>query len=109
MVRNIPILDPVALKGLVKVRENKIASKVLASNSGVVITMLSFSEGELVDAESYKGDTLYYIIEGKATFGFVSTDKVAKEGEIVNVPAETSHKVKCDEDMKMLQITVEKE
>ena len=105
-LRNLPTDAAVPLASLVEAHPVQVSSMALAGGANVGITLLAFGDGEGVRAEEYYGDTLYYLVEGKAVIALSDCSVPIRAGEVFMVPAYVMHDVEADGPFKVLQITV---
>lgn len=105
-LRNLPTGAATSLASLVEAHPVQVSSMALAGGANVGITLLAFAEGEGVSAEEYYGDTLYYLVEGKAVIVLADCSVPIQAGEVLMVPAHVMNDVEADGPFKVLQITV---
>ncbi len=108
-IKNIAKAQAIDFDELVSCRPGQIESKTLAQQMGVGITLLAFGKGEGVGPHTANGDALIYIHEGVASVTIGEDTQEAIKGQLVLMPAGTSHQVTAKEDMKMLLMVVRKE
>ena len=106
-LRNLPTDAPALLAGLIDEHPHQVSSMSLSRGGGASITLLAFAPGESVSEETYPGDTLYYLVEGRAQVLLPEGAVDISEGEVLRVPAGVLHgvgNVGCG--FKLLQVTV---
>lgn len=106
-LRNLPIDAPASLAGLIDVHPHQVSSMSLSRSGDASITLLAFAPGEGVSEEAYSGDTLYYLVEGRAQVLLPEGAVDIAVGEVLRVPAGVLHgigNVGCG--FKLLQVTV---
>ena len=106
-LRNLPTRAPAPLASLIDLRPGQVSSRALSRDAGLDLTILAFSAGESVSEEEYFGDTLYYLVEGRASVVLPDADVALEAGEVLCVPAHVPHAVdNVGEDFKLLQLTL---
>lgn len=108
-LRNLPTEAAAPLAGLIENHPGHVTSMSLSRGAGAGITLLAFAAGESVSEEEYFGDTLYYLIEGRAVVVLPEGRVPLAAGEVLRVPAHVLHALEGAGDgaFKVLQITVE--
>lgn len=81
------------LAELIECKPGQVSSMSLTKDAGVDITLLAFSEGEIVSEQSYSSDVLYLVVEGAACAVLPNKRIDIHEGEIVKVAASTLHAI----------------
>ena len=64
-IKNFPFDTVVNLAGQVEVRDGEIASKTLAQNNSVSVTLFAFDKGEEISTHESDGDAMVVALEGK--------------------------------------------
>ena len=106
-LKNLPSISAVPLADLIDAAPGTVSSMTLTRlDDACDITLLAFAEGESVSEESYEGDTLYYLVEGRASITLPGGPVGMRAGEVLAVPAGTLHGVEPCGAIKLLQITV---
>lgn len=101
--KNLPTGSATPLATLVEARPGQVSSRSLTRiGDPLAATLLAFAEGESVSEETYAGDTLYYLVEGKAEVNAVQMTA----GDVLKVPAGTPHAVRPAPAAKILQLTL---
>ena len=65
ILKNLPTQKAESIKELIDIRKGQVLSMALSNSEHVQMTILSFSENEMVSEESYFGDTMYILLEGE--------------------------------------------
>lgn len=102
-LKNIPEL-PTPLQALIPIQPGQIISMALSKNEKVSITLFGIAQGESISEEEYAKDTMYYILEGKATLSFHTEKHTLNTGDCIAVPAGRIHAIDALGALKMLQI-----
>ena len=103
--RNLPTEEAVPLASLISSRPGQVSSMALTRlGDPIGATLLAFSEGESVSEERYPGDTMYYLVEGKAQIRFADHSIAMAAGDVLRVPADVEHAVEPTCATKLLQI-----
>ena len=97
-LRNVPERQAATLADLIELREGQVSSCALARDAGVDMTLLAPAAGEGVSEEEYFGDTLYYVVEGRAAVVLPDRRVVLRAGEAMKVAAHVLHAVECAAD-----------
>ena len=105
-LRNLPTEEAKSLAGLITVRPGCVVSRALSRSGHCQMTLLAFDAAESVSDESYPGDTLYYVLEGRMPLTIQGETRVLSTGECMAVPANTLHAVGGAASFKLLQITL---
>lgn len=107
-LRNLPTDQPKQFKDLIDIKENQIISMSLTTSDDIDMVVLSFPKGESISEETYFFDTLYYIIEGKLKYTDADNEFILYQGDVYVVKANKGHALECLEDLKILQISINK-
>ncbi len=105
-LRNLPSEKPALLASLIQARPGQVSSMSLSDEEGVDMTLFAFAEGEDVSENSYIGDTLYCLVEGRAAVVFAEKTVEMGAGEVLMVPANTRHAIEAKGSFKVLQLTL---
>lgn len=105
-IKNIEHEVAVYLKDEVSVQAGQIASKTLAQNPHVSITLFAFSKGEEISSHDSSGDAMVLVLEGTGQFTVDGSDYVLSAGETLIMPAKKPHAIYAKEDFKMLLTVV---
>lgn len=106
ILKNLPTQMSKPIKDLIDIRDGQVLSMALSNSEHVQMTVLSFSENEMVSEESYFGDTMYMILEGETLISIEDREIPLKAGDVFMVPAHTLHAIGSKHAFKILQITV---
>ena len=95
-ISHLPRASVLTLKDQVSYQEGQIASKTLAQNKNVSLTLFAFDK----DEES-TGDAMIQVLEGKARIMVGKEFFEVSEGESILMPHDVDHAVYALEPMKM--------
>jgi len=103
-------IEKAALLDLAKeitVRPGEVASKTLAQNEAVSVTLFAFSQGEEISTHSSKGDAMVTGLEGKGIVVIDGKEFEVKKGETIIMPANVPHAINArDDDFKMILVVI---
>ncbi len=105
-MKNIRKSEVLKLRDEVAYQEGQVASRTLAQNGAVSVTLFSFSKGEEISTHESGGDAMVLCLDG---IGQVTIDGEAyelHEGDAIVMPAGHPHAVYGKEDFKMLLTVV---
>lgn len=106
ILKNLPTQKAESIKELIDIRKGQVLSMALSNSEHVQMTILSFSENEMVSEESYFGDTMYILLEGETKIMMEDKEIHLCEGETCMIPSRTLHAVGGGKAFKILQIIV---
>jgi quercetin dioxygenase-like cupin family protein len=106
MLKNIKKSEILRLKDEIAYQDGQIASKTLAQNEHVSITLFSFEKGEEISTHESGGDAMVTVLEGTGRFTIGGASHILKEGETIIMPARVPHAVYGEERFKMLLTVV---
>lgn len=98
------IARPTSLADLVAYQPGSVVSRVLLKNSGGVLTVFAFAEGEGLAEHSTPHDATVQVLEGSVRITVGDNDMEVTTGEIVHLPAGIPHTLHGGEPFKMLLI-----
>ncbi|MDK4484813.1 cupin domain-containing protein [Fusobacterium necrophorum] len=93
-----------ALKDEISYGKGQIMSKNLVMNPSMVMTLMSFDQGENLSAHKAPGDALVTMLEGEAKFWIDGKEHLIRTGENIILPGNISHAVEAVTPFKMLLI-----
>lgn len=103
-------IEKAALLDLAKeitVRPGEVASKTLAQNEAVSVTLFAFSQGEEISTHSSKGDAMVTGLEGKGIVVIDGKEFEVKKGETIIMPANVPHAINArNDDFKMILVVI---
>ena len=105
-IRHLPISTVLALKEQIDFQEGQIASKTLAQNSHVSLTLFAFDKDEEISTHQSTGDAFIQVLEGKARIMVGATFYEVSAGESILMPHDVNHAVYAIEPMKMFLTVV---
>ena len=94
--------ESVDLRSLVDFATGSIVSRTLLENDAGTITLFSFDKGQGLSEHTAPFDAFVQIVEGAGEFRIDEKTVIAKQGEILVMPANVPHAVKARERFKML-------
>lgn len=94
------------LKNLVEYQEGQIASRTLAQNEAVSLTVFAFAKSEEISTHESNGDAMVTILEGTGKITIGEEEFILTEGETIVMPANVPHAVYGQEQFKMLLTVV---
>ena len=106
MYKNIVKKEKVELKNLVAYQEGQVASKTLAQNDAVSITLFAFDKDEAISTHESGGDAFATCLDGVGRITIDGVEYILHEGESIVMPAKHPHAVYGAEQFKMLLVVV---
>ncbi len=104
MLKNIDKQELLKLDEVIEYREDKIASKTLANDEKLSMTLLSFDGKQELSTHSAPGDALVIGLDGEARINIDGEDFQVKKGDSIIMPANIPHGVYVEGRYKMLLI-----
>ncbi len=105
-IKNFPVRQVVELAGQITVRPGEIASKTLAQNDAVSVTLFAFDKGEEISTHQSEGDAFVTVLEGEGEYTVGGEKYVVRAGESLLMPANVPHAVYGREAFKWLLVVV---
>ena len=105
-IKNFPVEEVVNLAGQITVRSGEIASKTLAQNDAVSITLFAFDQGEEISTHESIGDAFVTVLEGVGEYTVGGKRYEVHAGESLVMPANVPHAVYGKEAFKWLLVVV---
>lgn len=105
-IKNIDHKKIVELSNEIGYQEGQVASKTLAQNDYVSITIFSFDKGEEIGTHDSRGDAMVTVLEGTGKYIVGGEEFVLQAGQTVVMPANIPHSVHAVEQFKMLLVVV---
>ena len=105
-IKNFPVEEVVNLAGQITVRPGEIASKTLAQNDAVSITLFAFDQGEEISTHESVGDAFVTVLEGVGEYTVSGQKYEVHAGESLVMPANVPHAVYGKEAFKWLLVVV---
>ena len=106
MIKNIKSETVVHLSDMVGIKPGVIASMSLVDNALCHSKLFAVSEGESISEELYKGDMIYFVLEGQMTVLVEGSEKKLGPGDILRVRADIEHEIKAGSSFKMVQTLI---
>ncbi len=100
-IRHLPRASVLTLKDQISYQEGQIASKTLAQNKNVSLTLFAFDKDEEISSHQSTGDAMIQVLEGKARIMVGKEFFEVSEGESILMPHDVDHVVYALEPMKM--------
>ena len=105
-IKNFPVEEVVNLAEQITVRPGEIASKTLAQNDAVSITLFAFDQGEEISTHESVGDAFVTVLEGVGEYTVGGHKYEVRAGESLVMPANVPHAVYGKEAFKWLLVVV---
>lgn len=105
-IKNIPHEMVLPLAGQIAVRPGEVASKTLAQNDAVSLTLFGFDKDEEISTHVSSGDAMVLVLEGAGRFTVDGKDYTLMAGQTLVMPAQKPHAVYAQEAFKMLLMVV---
>ena len=105
-MKNIPGEQVLDLAGLVEAGPGQVVSRTLAQNPAVSVTLFAFDKGEEISTHASGGDAMVTVLEGVGKFTVDGTELLARQGQVLVMPAGKPHAVYAQEAFKMLLVVV---
>lgn len=105
-IKNCRHKDVLSLSEEIDVIQGQVASKTLAQNKAVSITLFAFAKGEEIGEHESNGDAMVTVLEGTGKFTVGSEEYTVHNGETLIMPAKIPHSVYAVEAFKMLLTVV---
>lgn len=86
-MKNIEKAKKLVLDELIPYQDGQIASKTLAQNDAVSITLFSFEKGEEISTHASGGDAMVQVLEGTGCFTVGGEAHLLSAGESIVMPA----------------------
>jgi quercetin dioxygenase-like cupin family protein len=93
---------PTQLPELIEYQSGSVVSRVLLKNSGGVMTLFAFDEGQGLSEHSTPHDATVQILEGEVTVEIAGEAHRVHAGETLRLPATVPHALVGDQRFKML-------
>lgn len=105
-IKNFPVQEVVNLAEQITVRPGEIASKTLAQNDAVSITLFAFDQGEEISTHESVGDAFVTVLEGVGEYTVGGKKYEVHAGKSLVMPANVPHAVYGKEAFKWLLVVV---
>jgi quercetin dioxygenase-like cupin family protein len=96
----------VSLAGLVEYQPGSVVSREVLKKPTGTVTVFAFDAGQGLSEHTAPFDALVYLLEGEVQITIAGKPIVAKEGDIVIMPANQPHALKAVERFKMLLVMI---
>ena len=106
MMKNYDIATVLTMKEQVAYQPGQVASKTLAQNDAVSVTLFAFDKGEEISTHESGGDALVLCLDGEGRITVDGVEHILHEGESILMPARHPHAVFGQERFKMLLVVV---
>lgn len=101
-IKNLSKSEIVQLKDQIAYQDGQIASKTLAQNQAVSLTLFAFEKDEEISTHASGGDALVTILDGTGQVTIDGKEYHLQCGESIVMPAQMPHSVYGVERFKML-------
>ena len=105
-MKNIKKSEILCLKDEIAYQDGQVASKTLAQNEHVSVTLFSFDKGEEISTHESGGDAMVTCLDGVGRITIDGVEHILHEGESIVMPARHPHAVYGQEQFKMLLVVV---
>ena len=105
-IKNIAHEKELSLADQVTIIPGQIASRTLAQNQALSITLFAFSKGEEISTHQSEGDAMVTVLSGTGRLTINGTSHMVKAGQTLIMPAQKPHAVYAVEDFKMMLTVV---
>lgn len=106
MMKNIPMSEVLVLRDLVSYQEGQVASRTLAQNGAVSVTLFAFDKDEEISAHKSEGDAMVLCLDGRGRITIDEDTFELKKGDSIVMPAGHPHAVFALDRFKMLLVVV---
>jgi quercetin dioxygenase-like cupin family protein len=96
----------VSLAGLVEYQPGSVVSREVLKKPTGTVTVFAFDAGQGLSEHTAPFDALVYLLDGEVQITIAGKPIVAKEGDIVIMPANQPHALKAVERFKMLLVMI---
>jgi quercetin dioxygenase-like cupin family protein len=97
-----PIAHPTAIVDLVDYQPGSVVSRVLIRNSGAVMTLFAFAQGEGLTEHMSPHEATVHLLEGEARITIAGEPHTVRAGEMLHLPASVPHALQGEHAFKML-------
>lgn len=105
-LKNIDFEKVLEMSSLVTYQQGQIASRTLAQNKALSITLFAFDKDEEISAHKSHGDALLSVLDGSARVTIGGKEYALEAGQSIVMPAGIPHAVKAATPFKMLLVVV---
>jgi quercetin dioxygenase-like cupin family protein len=106
LIKNIDHAAVLSLIAQVDYLPGQIASKTLAQNDHVSLTLFAFAKGEEISSHASGGDAMVVALDGTGRITIDGKAHTLQAGETIVMPAGVPHAVYAEEAFKMFLIVV---
>lgn len=106
LMKNISKAEVLVLKDQVSYQEGQVASKTLAQNDAVSVTLFAFDKDEEISTHESGGDAFVTCLDGVGRITIDGEEYQLHEGESIVMPAKHPHAVYGQEQFKMLLVVI---
>jgi quercetin dioxygenase-like cupin family protein len=100
------VAQPVNLVEAVDYQKESVVSKTIIDRKTGTVTLFAFDQGQGLSEHTAPFDALVYIVDGEAKITIAGKQTLAKEGDVIIMPANNPHSLKAAKRFKMLLIMV---
>lgn len=91
---------------LVSYQPGAVVSRTLSQTKTGTVTIFAFDEGQGLSEHTAPFDAMAFILEGEAQITIASKDNLAKESEMIIMPANKPHSLHAIKKFKMLLVMI---
>ncbi len=99
-------IKPIDLKNAIEYSAGSVVSKTVVDKKTGTLTLFAFDQGQGLSEHTAPFDAVVQVLDGEAHLTIAGETVVAKEGQLVIMPANASHSVKAEKKFKMLLIMI---
>ncbi len=96
----------IGLKSFIEYASESVVSKTLIDKKVGTLTLFAFDAGQGLSEHTAPYDAVVHILDGEAELTIDGKKVVAKEGELVIMPAQIPHSLHADQKFKMMLIMI---
>ena len=106
MMKNISVAEVLPFADLVNYSEGQVASRTLAQNDAVSLTLFAFDQNEEISTHASHGDALVIALDGIGEITIYGQKYKLEKGEAILMPAGHPHAVRAIGRFKMFLAVV---
>ncbi|WP_066645932.1 cupin domain-containing protein [Christensenella timonensis] len=105
-MKNLAYESVLPFSGQVSYLEGQVASKTIAQNEALSLTLFAFDKGEEISTHESEGDALVIALDGAGEVTIDGNKHILHAGESIVMPARHPHAVFAQERFKMFLVVV---
>lgn len=98
--------NPQSINNAIKFQEGSVVSKEIINKSAGSVTFFAFDKGQGLSEHTAPFDALVIITDGAAEITISGLKNIVKTGEMILMPANSSHELKAIEAFKMILVMI---